>query len=162
MCRFIDAEKAWADHPDGYPVALLCRVLDLPRSTCYAWVASRPAAALRQAEEEDLVAEIREIHAASRGAYGAPRIHATLRRRGRRISRGKVEKAMRRRGIQGITRRRKRSLTRPDAKAAPTPDLIGRDFTANRPGTKLVGDITYLPTLEGWLYLATVLDLATR
>ncbi|WP_159395817.1 DDE-type integrase/transposase/recombinase [Streptomyces sp. 3211] len=73
-----------------------------------------------------------------------------------------MEKTMRRRGIQGIIRRRKRSLTRPDAKAMPSQDLIGRDFTTDRPGTKLVGDITYLPTLEGWLYRATVLDLATR
>jgi transposase InsO family protein len=162
VCRFIDAEKACADHPGGYSVALLCRVLDLPRSTYYSWLAARPAAVARQAEEEELVAEIREIHTASRGAYGAPRIHATLCRRGRKISRRKVEKTMRRRGIQGVTRRRKRFLTRQDIKAVPAPDLIGRDFTAQRAGTKLVGDITYLPTLEGWLYLATVLDLATR
>lgn len=162
MCRFIDAEKACADkswrlpHRTAVPGARPASV------TYYAWVAARPAAALRQAEEEDLVAEIREIHTASRGAYGAPRIHAALCRRGRQISRRKVEKTMRRRGIQGITRRRKRSLASPDAKAAPTPDLIGRVFTAKRPGTRLVGDITYLPTREGWLYLATALDLATR
>ncbi|MFC8015393.1 IS3 family transposase [Streptomyces cinereoruber] len=163
MCRFIDAEKACADNPGGgYPVALLCRIFALPRSTYYSWLASRPAEVARQKQEEELVAEIKEIHSASRGAYGAPRIHAVLRRRGRRISRRKVEKTMRRRGIQGITRRRKCSLTRQDIKAAPAPDLIGRNFTADKPGTKLVGGITYLPTLEGWLYLATVLDLATR
>ncbi|WP_158718171.1 DDE-type integrase/transposase/recombinase, partial [Streptomyces sp. NRRL F-2664] len=73
-----------------------------------------------------------------------------------------MEKTMRRRGIRGITRRRKRSLTRPDAEAVPAPDLTGRDFTAKRPGTRLVGDVTYLPAREGWLYPATVLDLATR
>ncbi|MCX4649577.1 MULTISPECIES: IS3 family transposase [unclassified Streptomyces] len=61
-----------------------------------------------------------------------------------------------------FTRRRRRGLTRPDRKAAPSPDLVGRDFTAIEPGTKLVSDITYLPTLAGWWYLATVIDLATR
>ncbi|MEU5324195.1 IS3 family transposase [Streptomyces sp. NPDC021056] len=69
---------------------------------------------------------------------------------------------MRERDIRGVTRRKRRSLTRPDAKATPAPDLIGRDFHAGRPGTRLVGDITYLPTAEGWLYLAWWLDLATR
>lgn len=69
---------------------------------------------------------------------------------------------MRERGIRGITRRKRRSLTRPDKKAAVSPDLIGRDFTAAEPGTRLVSDITYLPTLAGWWYLATVIDLATR
>ncbi|MFE4333839.1 DDE-type integrase/transposase/recombinase [Streptomyces sp. NPDC056831] len=66
------------------------------------------------------------------------------------------------RDIRGVSRRKRRSLTRPDVKTKPAPDLIGRDFHAERPGTKLVDDITYLPTVEGWLYLACWLDLATR
>ncbi|MFF3460659.1 IS3 family transposase [Streptomyces sp. NPDC002730] len=102
------------------------------------------------------------IHAASRGAYGAPRVHAKLRRTGRRVNRKKVERIMRERDIRGITRRKRRNLTKADTKAAPSPDLVGRDFTAAEPGRKLVGDITYLPTLEGWWYLAAVIDLATR
>ncbi len=69
---------------------------------------------------------------------------------------------MRERGIGGVTRRRRRSLTKPDVKAAPAPDLIGRDFTAARPGARLVGDTPYVPTAEGWLYLATVIDLFSR
>lgn len=69
---------------------------------------------------------------------------------------------MRERYISGITRRKSRSLTKPDRTAPPTPDLIQRDFTAPMPGLKLVGDITCLPTAEGWLYLATVIDLCTR
>ncbi|MEH1127322.1 IS3 family transposase [Micromonospora sp. CPCC 206061] len=69
---------------------------------------------------------------------------------------------MRQRGIVGLTRRRRRSLTKQDTAAAPAPDLIGRDFTAPAPGQRLVGDITYLPTQEGWLYLATTLDLFNR
>ncbi|MGW2524602.1 IS3 family transposase [Streptomyces sp. NPDC001617] len=73
-----------------------------------------------------------------------------------------IARVMRERDIRGVTRRKHRSLTRPDKKAKPAPDLIGRDFHAERPGIKLVGDITYLPTAEGWLHLACRLDLATR
>jgi putative transposase len=162
LCLFIDAEKAAEDNPGGYSVSLLCRVLDVPRSTYYAWLAARPAAQARQEAEDELAAEIGEIHTASRGAYGVPRVHAALRRRGHDINRKRVERIMRERDIRGITRRKRRHLTKQDTKAAPAPDLVGRDFTAAEPGRKLVGDITYLPTIEGWWYLATVIDLATR
>ena len=163
MRRFIDAQKATADNPaDGHSIAQLCRVLGLNRSTYYAWLAARPDAAARQRAEDELAAQIRSIHGKSRGAYGVPRVHAELRRKGHAINRKRVERIMRERDIRGITRRRRRHLTQQDSRAAPTPDLVGRDFTADRPGTKLVGDITYLPTVEGWWFLATVLDLATR
>ncbi|MFJ2778247.1 IS3 family transposase [Kitasatospora sp. NPDC087315] len=158
----MDAEKATEANPGGYSVARLCRVMGVNRSTYYSWLASRPAAAERQCAEDELAGRTREIHAASRGAYGAPRVHAELRRGGHAINRKRVERIMREREIRGITRRRRRHLTKQDTKAAPAPDLVGRDFTAARPGTKLVGDITYLPTIEGWWYLATVIDLATR
>jgi transposase InsO family protein len=102
------------------------------------------------------------LHIASRHTYGVPRIHAELRRRGRQVNRKRIARLMRERDIRGVTRRKRRSLTRPDTKAKPAPDLIGRDFRAERPGIKLVGDITCLPTAEGWLYLACRLDLATR
>ena len=88
------------------------------------------------------------VHLASRGAYGVPRVHAELRRLGHGVNHKRVERLMRERGIAGITRRRRRSLTRPDKQARPAPDLIGRDFTADRPGTRLVGDITYLVRRE--------------
>jgi putative transposase len=162
LCRFIDAEKAAEDNPGGYSVSLLCRAVGVNRSTYYSWLAARPAVTARQRAEDELAEEIREIHGTSRGAYGAPRVHAALRRRGRGINRKKVERIMRERDIRGVTRRKRRHLTKQDTKAAPAPDLVGRDFTAARPGTKLVGDITYLPTIEGWWYLATVIDLATR
>ncbi|MFF2411405.1 IS3 family transposase [Streptomyces sp. NPDC058092] len=132
------------------------------RSTYYSWLAARPAVAERHCAEARLTEEVREIHASSRGAYGVPRVHAALRRKGHVINRKKVERIMRERDVRGITRRRRRHLTQQDTKAAPAPDPVGRDFTATRPGTKLVGDITYLPTTEGWWYLATVIDLATR
>ncbi|MFE0733238.1 IS3 family transposase [Streptomyces antibioticus] len=91
-----------------------------------------------------------------------PRIHAELRRLDRRVNRKRVERIMREYDITGVTRRKRRSLTRPAKKAVPAHDLIGRGFTAADPGRKPVGDITYIPTDEGWLYLATWLDLATR
>ena len=163
MCRFIDAQKATADNAaDGHSVARLCRVLGINRSTYYAWLAARPEAAERQRAEDELAVQIRAIHEKSRGAYGVPRVHAELRRKGHAINRKKVERIMRERDIRGITRRRRRHLTTQDTKAAPAPDLVGGDFTADRTGRKLVGDITYLATIEGWWYLATVIDLATR
>lgn len=159
---FIDAEKATENNPGGHSVALLCRVLGVSRSGYYAHLASRETARERARREEETVAEIRRVHASSRRAYGAPRITAALRRQGHRINHKRVERLMREHDIRGITRRRRRGLTRPDRRAAPSPDLVGRDFTAAEPGTKLVSDITYLPTLAGWWYLATVIDLATR
>jgi putative transposase len=134
----------------------------VPRSNYYAWRAGAAARLAALREEELLAAEITLIHTASRGAYGAPRVHAELRRRGHRINRKRVERIMRGRGIAGITRRRRRGLTRPGKRPLYAPDLIGREFTAPRPGVRIVGDITCLPTGEGWLYLACWMDLATR
>jgi putative transposase len=139
---------------------LLCRALGVHRSAYYAWLAGRAARLALLRAEELLAAEIALIHNASCGAYGAPRVHAELRRCGRQVNRKKVERIMRERGIAGITRCR--CLTRAERKAVFAPDLIGRDFTAPRPGMRIVSDITYLPTDEGWLYLACWMDLATR
>ncbi|GAB2934765.1 IS3 family transposase [Streptomyces heilongjiangensis] len=153
---FIEAEKT------THTVALLCRLLKVARSSFYAWLAGEQARAARRAADDALAHEITVVHVASRCTYGVPRIHAELRRLDRRVNRKRVERIMRERDITGVTRRNRRSLTRPAKKAVPAHDLIGRDFTADTPGTKLVGDITYIPTDEGWLYLATWLDLAIR
>ncbi|OAP24336.1 IS2 transposase TnpB [Amycolatopsis sp. M39] len=154
--RFISA------HRDAYGVARLCRVLGVRRPGFYEWLAASPAREERARAEDRLAGEIAGIHAAHRGAYGSPRVTAELRRRGRAVNHKRVERVMREQRIAGNTRRRSRSLTRPNKAAAAVPDLIGRDFTADAPGQRLVGDITYLPTDEGWLHLATVLDLHTR
>ncbi|MFC8016443.1 IS3 family transposase [Streptomyces cinereoruber] len=153
---FIEAEKT------THPVAFLCRLLKVNRSSFYAWLAGTQARAVRRAADDALAHEITVIHLASKHTYGAPRIHAELRRLGRRINRKRVERVMREHGVTGHTRRKRRGLTRQAKKAVPAADLLGRDFTAQLPGTRLVGDITYIPTGEGWLYLATWLDLATR
>ncbi|MEU2990870.1 IS3 family transposase [Streptomyces griseoincarnatus] len=156
LYRLIHAEKA------TYPIVLLCRVLKVARSSCYAWREGEAARRARQTADDALAHEITVLHIASRHTYGAPRIHAELRRLGRCVNRRRVARVMRERDVRGVSRRKRRSLTWPDVKAKPAPDLIGRDFHAERPGTKLVGDITYLPTAEGWLCLACWLDLATR
>lgn len=156
LYRLIHAEKA------NYTIVLPCRVLHVARSPYYAWREGEAARQARQATDDAPAYEITLLHIASRRTYGVPRIHAELRRLGRRVSRKRIARVMRERCIRGATRRKHRSLTRPDAKAKPAPDLIGRDFHAERPGTRLVGDITYVPTAEGWLYLACWLDLATR
>ncbi|HVK24038.1 MAG TPA: IS3 family transposase [Actinokineospora sp.] len=151
-----------SEHRDAFGVARLCRVLDVRRPGFYEWLAAAEARAERAAADDRLAARITEIHAIHRGAYGSPRIVAELRRTGEPVNHKRVERVMRERRIAGITRRRRRSLTKQDPVATPAPDLIGRDFTAQAPGQRLVGDITYLPTSEGWLYLATVIDLHTR
>ncbi|WSC03450.1 IS3 family transposase (plasmid) [Streptomyces scopuliridis] len=155
--RFIRAEKA------HFTIVLLCAVLGVARSSYYAWETGEQARSVREREDLALVHEITVIHVASRRTYGVPRIHAELRRQGRLVNRKRVERLMREHAIAGHSRRTgRRSLTRADHKAAPAPDLIRRDFTAPAPGLRVVGDITYIPTIEGWLYLATWLDLATR
>jgi transposase InsO family protein len=152
--QFIVSEKA------TYGVARLCRVLGVARSAWYAWTSGPSARAVADAA---LAEQIGAIHAHSRRTYGAPRIHAELRHgHGVRVGRKRVARLMRDAGLIGVSRRRRRGLTKPDKAATPAPDLLGRDFTATVPGSRLVGDITYLPTLEGWLYLASVVDLATR
>jgi transposase InsO family protein len=115
-----------------------------------------------QRAEASLVAEIRRIHARSKGTYGAPRVTAELHRRGWSANHKRVERLMRAHGIAGYRPRRRRGLTRPDTTAAPAPDLLGRLFDPDRVDLAWCGDVTYVPTDEGWLYLASVIDLASR
>lgn len=144
ICRFIHAERA------NFTIVLLCRVMKTARSSFYAW-----AAGIEARERRRWADEITVIHLASKGTYGVPRVNAELRRLGRPVNRKRLARVLREHGIAGHTRRTgRRSLTRQDPKAAPAPDLIGRHFHADRPGQKIVGDITYIPTAERWLYLA--------
>jgi putative transposase len=121
------------------------------RSAYYAWTARRPSQ--RQQDDAGLVGEIRRIHARSHGTYGAPRVHAELRRRGWAVNHKRVERLMRTHGIVGYRPRRRRSLTRQDHAAPPAPDLLGRLFDPDRPDLAWCGDVTWIPTDEGWLYL---------
>ena len=156
--RCVDAQKA-----AGFPVAAACQAAGVTRSAYYAWTTgATQAAAERHREEVRLVGEIRRVHARSRGAYGAPRVTAELRRRGWSANHKRVERLMRTHGIVGFRPRRRRSLTRQDRGAAPAPDLLGRLFDPDQPDVAWCGDVTWIPTDEGWLYLASVIDLASR
>jgi putative transposase len=150
----IDAEKA------NYAVAWMCRLLGVPRSSFYAW--RNKAETATAARRRELAAHVRRVFDAGRGAYGCRRVAAQLNREGIECSVGLVADLMREAGLRACQPRAYKRTTVPGQDAIARPDLIGRDFTAEAPGTRLVGDITYLKTCEGWLYLATVIDLATR
>jgi transposase InsO family protein len=152
-----------SEHRTEFGVKRLCRVLGLRRQGFHEWVAAEADRARRAEAEQQLVTLITTIHAEHRGAYGVPRVTAELHRRGIVVNHKRVERLMREHGLAGITRRKRRTTTRPAAgPVAAVDDLVRRDFTAEKPGQRMVGDITCLPTFEGWLYLATVIDLHTR
>ncbi len=109
-----------------------------------------------------LEARIGEIHAASYGTYGAPRIHAELRAEGMAMGRKRVARLMRRAGLTGISRRKRVRTTIRDRKSRPAPDLVERDFEAEEPNRLWVADLTYVPTRTVFLYLAIVLDAFSR
>jgi transposase InsO family protein len=150
----IDAEKA------NYPIAFMCRLLKVPRSSFYAW-ANRVETPTR-GRRRMLAVEVTKEFGASRQTSGCRRITAALNRRGIECSVGLVADLMRELGLAAVQPRAYRRTTLPGDAPVAAPDLLERDFTATAPGQRLVGDITYLRTGEGWLYLATVIDLATR
>ncbi len=152
-----------ADHQRRYGVKRLCTILDITRSSFYYWRRTAADRAARQAADDRLAARIRAVHRESDGTYGVPRITAELRDDGERINHKRIARVMRSIGLAGVRLRRRHRTTVADPAAAKAPDLVGRDFTASEPNTKYVGDITYLPLDGGkFLYLATVIDLASR
>ncbi|WP_331732972.1 IS3 family transposase (plasmid) [Streptomyces avidinii] len=145
-----------------FGVKRICRVLGASRAGYYRHLATEQDRAVRQAEERRTVNEIRAIHAEHQGAYGAPRVHAELRARGRRINRKRVTRLMRINHIVGRHLRRKQRTTIADRAATPVPDLVMRDFTADALNTRWCGDITYIAVGATWLYLGTVIDICSR
>jgi putative transposase len=155
--KFIDT------HRDRFGVEPILRVLEIPVSTYYGWVARRRHPSPRDIEEVWLIEQIERIHTDSRQTYGAPRVHAQLGRQGIHTSRKRVERLMRLKGLQGaFMRKRCRPSTRRDPAATPAPDLVKRDFTAPAPNRLWVADISRIPTGEGPLWLATVRDAFSR
>lgn len=143
----------------AYSVGFMCRQLGVSTSGYYDW-RNRPDSATIQRRDE-LRLLIKKAFDMSDGTYGYRRVHAQLLRWGHAAGPELVRQLMRELGLVPCQPRPKRwSLTQ--AAAGPVPDLVGRDFTAMAPGEKLVGDITYIPTGEGWLYLATVIDCCTK
>jgi transposase InsO family protein len=150
-----------AEHQQDYPIVLMCQVLEVSVSGYYAWC-KRPVSA-HQREDARLSAEIQSIFLANRQVYGSPRIHAALQARGIRCGRKRVVRLMQILGLQAKRRRSHKPLTtRSDPKARFAPNVLDRDFTASCPNTRWVADTTAIPTAEGWLYLAVVLDLFSR
>jgi transposase InsO family protein len=145
-----------------FGVQRICRVLGASRADYYRHLATEQDRAGRQAEEKRTVSEIRAIHAEHQGAYGAPRVHAALRARGRRINRKRVTRLMPINHIVGRHLRKKKRTTIADRTAPPAPDLVMRDFTADALNTRWCGDITYIAVGATWLYLATVIDICSR
>ena len=152
--RFVEREKA------NHPVATMCRVLEVSPSGFWAWSKRPPSR--RALADAALTERIRDIHERSRGTYGMPRIHAELRDDGTRCSRKRVARLMREDGLEGVHRRRSTRTTVQDRDTAPAPDLVERMFDASCPDALWVADITYLPTWQGFLYLAVVLDACSR
>jgi putative transposase len=153
--RLIDAEKA------SYPISLLCRVLGVSRSGYYDWKDRLPSK--RDRENAALTEKIRQIHNRSRQIYGYPRVHAELRALGVRCSRKRVARLMRKAGLRGCPRSRKKRTTRRDNKhAVCAPDLVKRNFCAIAPDKLWTADITYVHTHEGFVYLAFILDVYSR
>lgn len=138
----------------------MCRVLGVAPSGYWAWRHRRPSR--RERDDAALTTTIRAIHRESRGTYGAPRVQAELAGRGRRHGRKRVARLMRAEGLVGVHRRRYRPTTVRDGAATPAPDLVGRDFAADGPDRLWVADVTALPTGQGDLHLAVVLDAWSR
>jgi transposase InsO family protein len=154
---FIEAEKQ-----GQHNVKRACELLQVSRSAFYAHRAGAPSQ--REQDDAALLELIRASHEQSRGSYGAPRVHADLQRAGHRHGRKRIARLMGSDGLRGRGAKRWRAPTNADPEAAARADLIARDFAADaaQVNTRWCGDITYIWTWEGWLYLATVIDIATR
>jgi putative transposase len=154
---FVAAERA------NHAVAALCRVVGASVSGFYAWLRAVPSVQARAEAEGELRDHIGRVFAAGRRVYGSPRVRAELRRQGRRHSRRRVARLMREMGLSARRGRRRRPRTTDSRHDLPVaPNLLDRHFVAERPDTVWLADISYLPTDEGWLYLAAIEDLATR
>jgi putative transposase len=148
-----------SDHQAEYPTATMCRLLGVSSSGYYAWRKRQPS---RRAETDAaLFVEIRAAHAASRGTYGVPRIHAERAAKGIRLGRKRVARLMSQAGLAGVSRRRFITTTI-KGDGCRVPDLVERNLTAEAPDRLWVADITYVPTWTGFLYLAVVLDAFSR
>ena len=144
----------------AFPVQVMCSLLGVSRSGFYAW-RRRPVAA-RRSEDARLAVEIAAAHARGRCAYGSPRVHRELRAQGRRVGKKRVERLMRESGIRARQKRRFRITTDSNHPYPVAPNVLARNFEASAPNQAWVGDVTFIPTAEGWLYLAVLIDVFSR
>lgn len=154
MFELVDAEKA------QFPVEVLCEVLEVSRSGYYAWRKRLPSAHAKA--DERLAAEIAAAHEKSEGRYGSPRVHRALQKRGIRVGRKRVERLMRDRGIVARQKRRFRRTTDSKHSNPIAPNLVQRQFAPATVNRLWAGDVTYIWTSEGFVYLAVLLDLYSR
>ncbi len=152
--EFIDAEKA------DFPIVKMCEWVEVSTSGYYEW-RDRPASATA-IRREHLTALVKAVFEQSDQTYGYRRVHAQLIRQGEQVNPELVRELMRDLGLVACQPRPYRPTTTVPGDPDPIPDLVNRHFTAQAPGQKMVGDITYIPTWEGWLYLATVIDCCTK
>ena len=149
------------DHRKRWRVKLMCRVLNVARSGFYAWQKRKPCA--RDKRQQELLTKIRRVHQENRQLYGSPRVHRALRIEGEVVCRNTVAKLMRKGKIRGKSRKRYVPRTTDSTHAKPVADnTLSRDFQASKPNRKWLADITYIPTEQGWLYLAGILDCFSR
>ena len=150
-----------AAHREEFEIAVMCRVLHVSRSGYYAWC-KRPISARKMADQQ-LSQQIKEIHQHSRQTYGSPRIRAELAAQGVKCGRKRVARLMRQANLRARQNRKFKVITTDSTHNHPVaPNRLEQDFTASRPNEKWLGDITYIPTAQGWLYLAVILDLYSR
>lgn len=152
--HWIEAEKA------NFPIKVLCEVLEVSRSGFYAWVRRPPS--VRALEDDRLAAEVRKAFEENKKRYGSPRVFEELRANGVRIGRGRVAKLMRREGLVARPTKRFVTTTMSNHDNPRAANVLNRDFSAAKPNEKWVGDITYLPTAQGYIYLAMLMDLHSR
>jgi transposase InsO family protein len=156
--RFVSTMKA-----EGFPIDAACEAAEVSTSAYYEWLQRAAGPTEAELDEAYLINRIRDIHADSDSTYGSPRVNAALRRRGYCVNHKRTERLMAENAIVGVTPRRRTPRTTMAAEGAPPlPDLINQDFSPGEPDRRWAGDITYIGTDEGWLYLASVLDLGSR
>jgi putative transposase len=146
----------------SFPADVSCDVLEVSRSGYYAW-AARPSGGVRQRRRAELLMKVRATHAANRAVYGSPRVCAALRAAGERVSENTVARVMREHGIRAKTKKTYVPRTTDSVHQQPVAaNVLDRQFPAALPDQKWAVDITYVPTDQGWLYLAGVIDLCSR
>ena len=154
MFAFVHAERAY------HSVRRLCEAVGLSPSGYYAWCTRAESA--RGRDDRRLLAHVRAAHLASGRTYGSPRLHAALQQAGERVGRNRVMRLMRQAAVTARPRRPFRVTTAADATAVPAPNHLARQFRVSAPNRVWAGDITAIPTADGWLYLAVLLDLFSR
>lgn len=147
-------------HDKEHAAIRLCEVLGVSKSGYYAWLSREPSE--RERENQQLLEKIKLIYAQHKGRYGSPRIHAALKQVGEDVSRGRVERLMHKNGIEARRATRHKRIYRQREQLKAAPNVLDRQFKATRPNEKWVSDITFIPTVAGYVYLATVLDLYSR